>query len=307
MVKSKNEITINEICQRFIATVKQPDGSFRLDDSARAHTLIAGGIRFHLLSIDEIFTAVVCLSQTMSAIGLRGAVITEDHFHLWGWCAEIILSPEHVQQKNDAAAARLNRQLFEAIFSIIFMDRTLIRRFTTRLKPSEFFAANIVFRGIHVLRYLTFPLLEILLKMRNAQSVSPDGTVIQSFAVLTSAGKQRVYKNGTRCNSQGDLLTLTRQSASTSSLTDAIDRLEAHFNVFDGRRLQDQLYEWRNATVHADPESIGIYATTLNISILFALDAIRDRYTNIQHSVMKDIERRSVATQTRAYYYPPLV
>ena len=90
MTGSKTQMIL-QLCDAWRAAHVRPDGSGVEDDSTRQLRLLANGIRFHELDVDELEAACVGLTETMVPRGL-GGFICSDHYKFWGWCVQLFLT-----------------------------------------------------------------------------------------------------------------------------------------------------------------------------------------------------------------------
>ncbi|HEX2825295.1 MAG TPA: hypothetical protein VHP37_03020 [Burkholderiales bacterium] len=265
------EPTIHQLCDAWIASV-QPNERGARGIGGREHRLHANGIVFHKLTYSELRAACVGLLRVLT-FGQMITVVDRDHLLLWTWIGDLVL------YSGDPAIPRFFgveeteiRELFTSALCASFADVaqpaaptseewTRWRQVRQAMVPPAL--DQFLSRRHLILAYLSFPLLEALLKKAAARYISYAGRVksewdaptISPLGILDSSNmRRRIYKVGSTCSSLRDLLFLVFERVADADLRQDLDDIRAHLAEFDGTSIDafERLYRWRNSSLHGE-------------------------------------------------------
>lgn len=308
MTQSKAQ-HILQLCDAWRAAYVQPDGSGVSNASTEKLRLIANGIRFHELEFDELEAACVGLTETMVSRGL-GGFICADHHHFWRWCAQLLLTTP--MSSFVPTSGNLIHQLLESSACLLMGGSSYFWaepeiQFS---KDYDLCLKRLIGKKLFILEYLSYPLLDLLLKAHCNSFVSDDGKVTQSFEVTRADGSKRTYEPGKApkpkyCSSVGDLLYLLEKEVAGPELKASLHRLKNHFHQLDqNTAFFDLLFKWRNTTLHGEDQVTGISCTVFNMCLLLCLEFVRPNYATLrQAAVSKVIERKAATHNISPIYY----
>ena len=83
---------IAKLCDEWCSASSVPGGGMAIGGNTEKYRLLANGVVFHELNHEELCAAVAGLSKVLLRPGLN-TVVDQDHFGLWSWCGELLLSP----------------------------------------------------------------------------------------------------------------------------------------------------------------------------------------------------------------------
>jgi hypothetical protein len=289
MTASKAQ-TILQLCDAWRAAHVRPDGSGVENDSTRQLRLIANGIRFHELDVDELEAACVGLTETMVPRGLGGGFMCPDHQQFWGWCTQLLLTtPMSTIVPNNGT---LITQLLESSACLIVggYSHFWAEPKVQLSKGYDWCLHKLIGKKFFILKYLSYPLLESLLKVHCSSFVEDDGTVKMLFSVARPDGSNRTYNPHNRCSSLRDLFVLLEQSTASSELSGSLQRLKCHFQrLHPTTPFIDLLYRWRNATLHGADQVTAVSGTIFNLCLLLCLDLVRPEYAKWQQAAVQNV------------------
>jgi len=278
---------IENLCDDWCTSSITPRGGTVMGANTERFRLLANGVVFHELSHEQLCAALIGLTRVVLRPGLN-TIVNEDHFALWSWCGELLLSP--VSQIFPVTQFEI-RSLYETVIHSALAHcrkppATKEERHTqNRIEESQpHHAKQLVRESSLVLAYLGFPLLEAILKRASANYVAFDGQVISTFSVSNKQGNPRRYApNGAsrsgQCSSLRDLLFLHRSAVAVPRLKARIDRFRLHLTSLDGTQDPfDLLYGWRNQSLHGSTNSQTIGGSVLNLSLLISLFEIEHNF-----------------------------
>lgn len=244
--------------------------------------LLANGVQFHELDHDAMCSAFIGLSKVLLRPGLN-TIIHQDHFGIWSWCGELLLSPR-------AQLFPLDQHEIKSLFETALHSALAgCRRPTTSkeewqeqnrindLQPHH--AKQLLLKSSTVLAYLAFPLLEAVLKRACSAFVSLDGLVVSSFTVPKRRGNPRQYDPQHLCSSLRDLLLLHYTSVAGPKLKALLNSFRGHIALLDGTQDPfDLIYSWRNQSLHGSTNFQTIGGTILNVALLISLFEIEQDF-----------------------------
>lgn len=84
---------INSLCNKWCEASSKPEGGLAIGQKSEQFRLLANGMVFHELTHDAVCAALVGLSKVLLRPGMN-TVVDQDHYGIWSWCAELLLSPQ---------------------------------------------------------------------------------------------------------------------------------------------------------------------------------------------------------------------
>jgi hypothetical protein len=287
---SSNEEEIRELCKALVKAARRPEGGFVFSESTERYRLHRNRISFHELNYDEIQAVCTGLNQVLLFEGLN-TIISLDHQLFWAWAGEVLLSPLSKFFTDDEQEIK---QLFESCIRASLagshpplQSREDLKRQRELAKLVEFNTQQLVLNSHLILAYLSFPLLEAMLKKVCRQYIDYSGKVITGFNVI-----HKVYKPNSRCSSIGDLLYLLHQTVSDADLRPRLDEVRQHLTSLDNTLDPFALvYSWRNKSLHGQTSFPTIGGTLLNIVILIAFNQIKISYEEARANAWFNVQR----------------
>jgi len=318
VVPQTKEEKIKGLCDSWVNATQLPGGGFAIGAASEQHRLHRNGITFHELNYSEIQAACTGLSRVLLFKGLN-TVIDLDHRLFWAWAGEMLLSPRSTFFSNTESELR---QLFETCIRAALAGITRPpqskedwERQREISELVEFNTRQLVLNAHLVLAYLAFPLLEGLLKKLCCNYVDYSGNVINPFDVPTAGGGIRNYmpndpRKG-KCSSLRDLMFLLYQTVADQDLRPRIDEMRNIFNSLDNTIDPfEQLYSWRNQSLHGQTGFPTIGGTLVNLAVLIAFNQIRADYEHRRNDVWSNMQRdietfKFTGHRSPWSYYPP--
>jgi hypothetical protein len=306
---------IEKLCDDWCAASITPEGGMAIGANTEKFRLLANGVQFHELGHEALCAALIGLSKVLLRPGLN-TVVVQDHFALWSWCGELLLSP---RSQLFTTAQREIKSLYEVSIHAALAgcrkppetkEEWQEQNRIQELQPHH--AKQLLRESSLVLGYLGFPLLEAVLKRACATYVAFDGQVISTFSVPNRQGNPRQYDpNGSfrdrQCSSLRDLLFLHSTVVAGPQLKAYVDRFRIYLTSLDGSQDPfDLLYGWRNQSLHGSTNFQTIGGIVLNISLLISLFEIEHDFE--QHR-LQTIEHCRWEAQSQCKspwsFYPP--
>lgn len=257
-------------------------------------TLLGLGLSVHNLSLAALGSALVGSCRPLLLPGFT-TFILNDHLALWSWCGELLVGAaawststlrddlqDLLKATLHASLARCQRPVKskqEARAQFDQLRTALGHHAQSHIESSSLISA-----------YLSFPLLEGVLKRACHSYVGMDGSVVTEFARADSSKPS--YKVGKRCNSLNDLLTLHRSSVACSDLGMLIDKFRLHFETaHPGMDTFSRMYEWRNQSLHGTTHIKTIGALVLNYALLVAIFGLAPFFEDRRISALTHVSR----------------
>lgn len=274
---------IKRLCDSYLAAIAQTGTIGRDEDIYR---LLANGMTFHELEYDDLRTAAVELTKLLLCPGV-GAVISADHFSLWGWCADLLF--DYYRTPSPYA----DKEIYE--LAKVTTDAALANAAGWGYIPS-YGAEQYVIGGQIALSYLCFPLLEAVVRRATPAFLERDGIVRQPF--VRSGGGQ--YSIGKRCSNLEDELRLLRDYVAGLPLKDDIAQILAHAANIDGSSSDgcSTIFAWRNSSLHGEITRRTVGGTIFGLALTIALDSIQASYNARRDAIA---ERVNWEMRTRAH------
>jgi len=266
---------IRNLCDKWCQASVTPGGGMAIGQQTEQFRLLANGIVFHDLAHDQVCVALVALSEVLLRPGMN-TIVDQDHFGIWSWCGELLLSPRAAVF---APQQREIKSLFEANLHTALAH---CRRPTASREEWEaqsqieqqlpHHARQLLQASSLALAYLSFPLLEAILKRACIAFTDLDGTVKVQFQVPRRNGTMREYKPQEQCSSIRDLLHLHYTNAAPPSLRALIDEFRSHIQFLDSSKDPfDLIHEWRNDSLHGTSNYQTIGGTILSLALLISV------------------------------------
>lgn len=314
------EQTIRGLCASWLEAAIQPGGGIAIGTATERYRLHRNGIQFHELNYPEMQAACTGLSRVL-LLGRMNTIIDLDHLLFWAWSGEVLASVESRLFSQDEQ--ELRSLLETCIGASLAGGGPPIRSHEEWIiwtKQKD--ACDLIFpntrrltENSHIaLAYLAFPLLEALVKKTCHQYVNYSGTVISPFDVTSPRGHIRRYipddpRTG-KCSSLRDLLLLLHRIANEDLLPHINDMREFFHSLDDSVDAFDQIYAWRNQSLHGQTGFQTIGGAMLNFSILISLSHISSDYERQRDRawvrVRSDIESFNLSGRRSPFrYYPP--
>jgi len=301
---------IRNLCDKWCDASTTSDGGMAIGNQTEQFRLLANGIVFHELSHDQVCVALVALSKVLLRPGMN-TIVDQDHFGIWSWSGELLLSPRAAVF---TAQQREIKSLFEA---------NLHAALTHCRKPTssreEWQAQNQIEQQLQhhagqllqgsslVLAYLSFPLLEAILKRACAAFISLDGTVISQFRVPRRNGTVREYNPQEQCSSIRDLLYLHHTNTAPATLQAFINEFRSHIQFLDSSKDPfDLIYEWRNDSLHGTSNYQTIGGTILSLALLISIFEIEADFEDRRQRAVEHCKREAQFGHKSPWsFYPP--
>jgi hypothetical protein len=324
MAQSREDL-IAQLCDAWLAAVYQPDGRMLIGASENFR-LHQNGIQFHELSYAEMQASCVGLTRVLLLKNLN-SVLDLDHQLFWAWSAELIVSvrsgfftPQEmsISQLFDAciraSLAGIRPPLSSSSPSSLSSKLEEWRQERWLAQLVEFNTRQLVTHNALILAYLSFPLLEAMVKKVCSAYVDYSGTVLSQFTVPTRGGG-RTYRpdhprEGT-CSSLRDLLHLLYSTVADADLHVQLEKFRQHIQTLDTTIDPfDLIYAWRNQSLHGQSSFPTIGGTVLNLTFLIALNQIQPTYEERRDRAWQRIQHnrsitRSTGVEDPSRYYPP--
>jgi hypothetical protein len=311
-VNSDLEKLIIQLCDSWLHACVMPSGDRQLNPGTEQFRLLANGINFPDLSHSELRAAARGLTAVLLHPGLA-TIIDADHQFFWAWCVELLAGTEsdYFEENEDQL-----RQLM-ILSCRAACARACGERPPLGLVPEgriEHNARELIYHSHDVLAYISFPLLEGLLRKQCSAYVSAGGTVLQPFDVPQKGGGVKSYVVGGRpgtCSSVRDMLYLLHGRVANSDLRVDLDEQRNHLQQFaqSGEDGFDVIYNWRNSSMHGEARLSTVGGTVFSMSLLIALSGIVDRFDELRvkanMAVRHSIWQKGSGSRPPWSYYPP--
>jgi hypothetical protein len=306
---------VSRLCDEWCSASSMPSGGMAIGGNTEKFRLVANGVVFHELNHDALCAAVVGLSKVLLRPGLN-TVVDQDHFGLWSWCGELLLSPraslfpmdqhEIKSLYETALHASLAACRKPAASKQEWQEQNRIQA----LQPHH--GKQLILKSHVVLAYLAFPLLEAVLKRACAKYVTFDGQVVAAFTVPTKQGNPRQYDpqgayRDRQCSSLRDLLVLHHTSVAEPTLKSLLNQFRDHIGFLNNTQDPfDLLYGWRNQSLHGSTNFQTIGGTVLNLSLLISLFEIELDFERHREMVLEHCRWEAQSQYKSPWsFYPP--
>jgi hypothetical protein len=282
------EAQIKALCASWKQAVSQDQG-FTIGAESEQYRLLANGIGFHELSYDELRTACVELAKLLLLPG-RNTIIDFDHIWLWSWMTEILIG------QNGSLSSSTDREIYElaqvvARSALSGASAPTKEAFEQRRQIDQLLNVNAreyLRAGHTALSYLSFPLLEAVVRRASSAFIDLNGIVLQPFA------KQRGgrYKIGNRCSNIGDSLRLLVNNVAGNELKNDISDILSHVAGIESSTSGiETIFVWRNSSLHGEATLQTIGGTVFSLALLIALDGSSCGYNSLRDTAVQRIGR----------------
>lgn len=304
---------ITRLCEEWCLASKTPQGGMAIGPATERYRLMANGIIFHELDYEALCSALIGTGHTLLRPGLN-VVVDMDHMALWSWCGELLLSPSAGFFSNDQHEIRslaetvLRASLVHCRKPAQSKEQWEEQRQIDNLQSHH--TKQFLIQSSLVLAYLTFPLLEALLKKACSQFIGFDGRVKSQFSVPNGQGGQKQYDPNGRfkqCSSLRDLLFLLYYTVGNADLVAKLDAFRSHFAEFDNSVDPfDLTYSWRNQSLHGATNFATIGGVLLNLALLIAISELKDKFDEHRDLILEHCRWEAQTGHKSPWsYYPP--
>ncbi len=301
---------IEKLCDDWCAATQAAGGGMAIGRDTEKYRLLANGVVFHELNFEPLCAAITGTTKVLLRPGLN-TVVDHDHFALWAWCAELLLSPGSQVFSQDQFEIK---SLFEtAVHAALANCRRPPanreeRKTQSKLIDLQPHHAKYFVQNAHLaLAYLSFPLLEAMTKRACSAFVDLSGSVRSKFSIPRKKGGVRSYDLGEQCSSLRDLLHLHFSIVAAPQLRSLIDKLRIHLSELD--RAQDPfdlVYGWRNDSLHGSASFQTIGGTLLSWSFLISLAELEPSFAMHRQTVLEHCRREAQSGYRSPWsFYPP--
>jgi len=251
-------------------------------EQSQSLRLLENGINFPSLKYDELMAAIIGLSEVLLRPGLN-AVIDRDHYALWAWCGELLLGPmAQIKIHNQNIMPHEINELYKVTIRAALAHCKRPTNQPQEVLLSEFMnpstATHLKNSCSIILAYLTFPLLEALLKQVCSEYVSQDAKIIKEFSRLNKKGEPYTSEIGGEAGIS-ILLNLLYDHVANPELKALLNRYRNHLqsteNSVDAFAL---IYHWRCSSLHGTTNYPTIGGIILNLCLLLSTYQIKDSF-----------------------------
>ena len=305
---------IEKLCEDWCAASDVPGGGMVMGASTERFRLLRNGVVFHQLSHTELCSAILGLSRVLLRPGLN-TIIDQDHHALWSWCGELLLLrtasifPHDQREIQQLCTAAIHAALANARKPPASRQEWEEQNRIASLQPHH--AQSLIREAGIVLAYISFPLLEAVLKRSCSGYVELDGQVTTAFSVLNKVGQPTPYaptgQAKRKCSSLRDLLWLYANQVATAQHRAQLDKFCAHIRSLDSNQEPfDLIYTWRNQSLHGSASFATIGGTVLNLALLLSIFEIeQDFETRRAKAVDQCRWEAQLPSRTPWSFYPP--
>lgn len=307
-------LEIEKLCDDWLAaTAKGED--FVMNDETEKFRLLANGIVFHELNHETLCVALLSLSKVLLRPGLN-TIVDWDHFAAWSWCGQLLVAgrtsifPREEQEIQSLYEASIHAALVGCRKPPATREESAEMCRTDGLQPHH--SRQLLRQSNLVLAYLTFPLLEAVLKRACSAYVALDGQVVAEFSVPYPSGAPKPYgpagKPGQgRCNSLRDLLFLYSNLIANPNQKILLYRFRDHLTSLNSDQDPfDLIYSWRNQSLHGTTNFKTIGGSMLSLSLLISLFEIEQDFEQRRLKTVDIIRwEAQLPSKTPWSFYPP--
>ena len=271
---------IAALCEQFC----QETATGKYSAQSQSYRLLENGTDFPSLKYDELMAAIIGLSKVLLRPGLN-AVIDFDHYALWAWCGELLLGPmAQIKIHNQNTMPHEINELYQATIraALAHCERPSkpqpreARDYSEFMNPTA--ATYLKNASSMILAYLTFPLLEALLKQVCREYVAQDAKVIKEFSRLSKKGQPYNSKIGDEAGIS-ILLNLLYDHVANPDLKALLDRYRNHLQTTgDAVDAFELIYHWRCSSLHGTTNFPTIGGVILNLCLLISIYQIKDSF-----------------------------
>lgn len=299
---------IRNLCDKW-CDASTNSGGISISSKTEQFRLLANGIAFHELSHSELCVAIVALSKVLLRPGMN-TIVDQDHFGIWSWCGELLLGPRAAvfssQQHEIKSVFETNLHAALAHCRKPNSSREAWAAQNQIVQQIPHHAQLLLQKSSLILAYLSFPLLEAILKRACAAFINLDGTVVSEFLVPRRDGSLRQYKPREQCSSLRDLLHLHFAKA-TPALQALIAEFRSHIQFLDSSKDPfDLIYEWRNDSLHGTSNYQTIGGTVISLVLLISIFEIEADFEGRRQRAIEHCRAEAkFGHKTPWSFYPP--
>ena len=290
---------IRELCYKKKEAISTGNGFFNFDTRQINNlSLISNGIEFRDLSHDSLLAALAG-SLNASLYPSQILIVSKDYYFAWAWCAQLLLT------SNVSYLAFEDYDLKDLLKNTVIS--ALVRNSHSRDLKIGHYERLLISQSTNIFPYLTFPLLEAVLRRANRNYIDTNGVIVSDFTVQSRGGGLTKYGTVGKktCSSVRDLLWLYYNNASVSGMA-AIDECLQCVSSQSHKHPFDQIYDWRNGLMHGN-ESLNLAGgaiLTLCFSIL--LIETEQEFESMRQNTCQFLDIYKKRQEREDYiYYPP--
>lgn len=305
---------------RFLKSIVQVDGAIGINpDAESGMRLVEDGVSFPDLPLNSLCAALAASVQTLTPA--KNVLYTHwDHVVMWSWCAQIIAHNDteyfsmeemnlkqlvqalvHAVKAHRVPANIPRREDFDySIEGVSEFSRLRNEALACVALPStveQFLSFNSL-----IVSYLSFPLLEGILKKACVEYVDFDGEVKKEFRISPS---ERSYSVGKKISNVGVLLFLYFELAAGDFEKKYLTFIVDHLKTFGYERHPFwMIFDWRNQSLHGQQDHITVGGILLSMSLLIAVASLGERFEGIRERRKGLVELAPPSTAATALYPP---
>lgn len=304
---------IKRLCSSWKEEALKGNGSILIGKSEE-YRLLSNGINMHELTIKELEVCCVELTNLLLLKSMN-TVVDWDHQFFWAWIGEVVNSKyiNYFSQEDEREIQELFSVCIRSTLAGIENPKRNYEEALTYRKnhPIEHNLNEVKNNMQLVLSYISFPLLEGVLKKYCKEYVSLSGKVVKKFDILRGSNYKKIYKVGDSINSIQDLLLLVIQIVGDKSLVRDLKNMLDHIKGLNQQNSNDPckiIYDWRNSSLHGETNYFTIGGTILNIAIIIILHSIENEYKKELQSINEDVKWNIENNiQVPWSFYPPYI
>lgn len=279
----------------------------------REFELLYNGLQFHTLSFDALMAALSGLTKTL-LLPNQFVIMTQDHLFLWTWCAEIVFSRHSniFQWEDYEISEHLKTTIHSALANSC--STTEYDAFKPYAELQPHYAQLYSKDSNKTLPFLTFPLLEALLKRACSKFLDKNGIISAPFSVPPSPRakgpnpKRKKYTlESLPCSNIRDLLYLFYENIADTHLKLIIDELMICITCQDNNKHPfDQIAFWRNNLLHGAESLTLVGGALLSLCFIIILRETQDNFSDKARQIFENIiQSRRGGLRASSNYYPP--
>ncbi|NWA67389.1 hypothetical protein [Pseudomonas reactans] len=309
---------IESLCDNWCAASSM--GGLGPDSETAEFRLLKNGVVFHELDHETLCRTLISLSKVLLRPGFN-SITSNDHMFAWSWCGQLLVtSPSSIFADEQREIQSLYQASIHAALAGCRKPPQngdeLRKQLDDERTHHSKHANQLLEHSSLVLAYLTFPLLEAVLKRACANYVALDGYVLKPFSVpdpknpLTSVEYRPAGAPGKgkkRCNSLRDFLFLHSTYVALPDHKNLLDLFRSHLSNLDKTQDPfDLIYGWRNQSLHGSTNFQTIGGTMLSLALLISLFEIQQDF---EERRLKTVDYFMWIAQLRSLsawsFYPP--
>ena len=256
------------------------------------------GSQVHNLTFESLRAALIGVQNSCLFPG-PWLITTQDIFHTWAWCAQLILDCRSEKYEDYDDAYDFKQQLTNATIAL-FANKI---NSNTELLPH--YDRLLVGKSFDIFPYLTFPLLETTLRMVSKQYINQKGIVTKDFiAYKKTGGIKRRYAINDKCSSARDLLDLYYRTTDQEQ-KEKIDECLTCIGAEDTYDALNQIYDWRNGFMHGSEITNFAGCSVLTLCFLILLHFHSDEFEAMREQAFYGVWHAGGERRADWSFYPP--